>query len=213
VAKLDSVGGVVYFFSFGGSLGDSSVGQAIAVDAGGNAHVTGLAKSLSRDFPTTQGAFRTNDCSMPPSPSGLDGFVAKVNPAGNALVYCTFLCGAGDDLPNAIAIDAAGNAYVAGKTTSDDFPTVNAFQPTNHSGPDNYIGFIAKLDSTGSELAYSTYFGGSFGDIVEGIAVDALGNAYLTGQTVSEKFGSKKEVEKNSVTHIRIFGSFVVIAG
>jgi len=183
VAKLDATGGPVYFFTFGGSLADTSAGSAITVDSGGNAYVTGVAKSISRDFPTTAGAFRTIDCGAAPDSSGFDAFVAKINAAGNALVYSTYLCGTADDSPSAIAIDNAGNAYIAGGTTSQDFPTTNAFQPSHHGGPDNYTGFVTKLDPTGSNLVYSTYLGGWFGDIVAAIAVDAQGNVYVTGQT------------------------------
>ena len=183
VTKLDPTGGLVYRFAFGGSLADTSSGQAIAVDDAGNAYVTGVAKSISRDFPTTAGAFRTVDCGTAPNSSGFDAFVAKINAAGNALVYSTYLCGTADDSPSAIAIDTAGNAYIAGGTTSQDFPTTNAFQATHHGGPDNFTGFVAKLDPTGSNLVYSTYLGGSFGDIIGGIAVDPQGNVYVTGQT------------------------------
>ena len=184
VAKLNSTGGLIYSFTFGGSLADTSRGHAIAVDAGGNAYVTGTAQASTRDFPTTPNAYRTTDC------NGFlaDGFVAKVNPSGTGFVYSTFLCGTANDSPNAIAVDAAGNAYVAGSTDSHDFPVVNAFQPTHNGGPAGTTGFVAKLDSTGSNLVYSTYLGGTFGDVVNGIAVDGQGNAYVTGETTGGDF-------------------------
>ncbi|HWQ92620.1 MAG TPA: SBBP repeat-containing protein, partial [Clostridia bacterium] len=117
VAKLSPTGSLVYLYSFGGSLADTSAGYAIAVDPDGNAYTTGTAQASSSDFPVTPGAFQTNRC------GGIaDGFVAKVNPAGTGLVYCTYLCGSDFDVPQAIAIDSARNAYIGGKTSSHDFP-------------------------------------------------------------------------------------------
>src|SRR5262245_3275345 len=115
VAKLDANGGLVYASRLGGSLLDSSYGTGIAVDAEGHAYVTGVA--LTSDFPTTPGAYRTAAC---PNvlPFAGDGFVAKLSVDGGALAYSTLLCGQGDDSPSGIAIDAAGNAYVAGTTAS-----------------------------------------------------------------------------------------------
>jgi len=103
VAKLSPTGTLRYFFTFGGNLADTSIGQAIAVDTGGNAYITGL--TSAPDFPTTAGAFRRTFC------NGFfdDGFVAKVNAAGTGLVYSTYLCGSEHESPNDIAIDAAGN--------------------------------------------------------------------------------------------------------
>jgi hypothetical protein len=180
VAKLDPAGTPIYVYTFGQSLGDSSVGEAIAIDAEGNAYLAGTAQSGSPDFPTTAGAFQTNSC------DGLfnDGFVAKVNPAGTGLVYCTFLCGTGGDSPKAIAVDSLGNAYVAGHTTSHDFPTANAFQPNHLGDVFTHAGFITKLNPSGTALDYSTYFIGPFGDTaVYAIAIDAQGNAFVTGET------------------------------
>jgi len=179
VAKLNPVGGLTYLYVFGGSFGDSSAGNAIAVDTNGNAYVTGQADVWSLDFPTTPGAFETNACGG--FPSG-DGFVAKINPAGTGLVYSTYICGTLEDTPNAIAIDPAGFVYVGGDTMSQDFPLANAFQ-TNGPGTIN-AGFVCKLDPGGSNLVYSTYFGGPLGDtLILALAVDAQGNAYVTGDT------------------------------
>jgi hypothetical protein len=182
VAKLSPTGTLQYFFTFGGALADTSVGQAIAVDANGNTYITGL--TSSSDFPTTAGAFRRTFCGGYLS----DGFVAKVNAAGTALVYSTYLCGDHHESPNDIAIDAAGNAYVAGNTQSHDFPTVNAFQPVHPGGPVDVTGFVAKVNATGSNLLYSTYLGGRFNTGVGGITVNAQGNAYVTGETESDDF-------------------------
>ena len=167
---------------------DTSIGQAIAVAVDGHAYVTGLAHASTGDFPTTEGAYRTFHCGGLPVASGADGFVAKINPAGTALVYSTYLCGDAHDSPNAIAVDAAGNAYVAGSTDSHDFPTVNPLQPTHRGGPAATTGFVAKLSPDGSHLVYSTYLGGWIWDIVQGSAVDAHGNAFVTGATQSDDF-------------------------
>jgi subtilase family serine protease len=188
VAKLGPTGAVLYTFMFGGSLADTSIGQAIAIDAQGHAYVAGLAQGSTGDFPTTPGAYRTIACTGEPIATGADGFVAKINPAGTALVYSTLVCGDAHDSPNSIAIDAARNVYIAGSTDSHDFPVVNALQPTHRGGPAGTTGFVAKLSADGSQLVYSTYLGGWVQDIVQGIAVDAAGNAFVTGATKSDDF-------------------------
>src|SRR5204863_1173594 len=113
-----------------------------------------------------------------------DAFVTKLDPAG-ALVYSTYLGGTGDEAGHAIAVDSAGNAYVTGTTTSADFPTVGPFQPTLRGGGD---AFVAKLDPNGASLVYSTYIGGEADDFGFGIALDAAGNAYVSGSTASATF-------------------------
>jgi len=187
VAKLDPAGVLVYASVLGGSLADSSVGQAIAVDAAGHAYVTGITNSASHDFPTTPGAYRTGECDNV-LPFANDGFVAKLSTDGSTLLYSTVLCGSGDDSPAGIAVDAAGSAYVAGATASSDFPTVNPFQAMRGGGPVDITGFVSKLTPDGSQLAYSTYLGGSESQVVGGIAVDEQGNAYVTGETASSDF-------------------------
>jgi len=170
---------LVYSTYLGGSGGDSASG--IAVDASGNAYVAG--NTGSSDFPTTPGAFQTT------YDVGGDVFVTKLNAAGSALVYSTYL-GVSDTgwaFGNAIAVDVSGNAYVAGSTTSSNFPTTpGAFQTTSGGGP--YKAYVTKLNATGSALVYSTYLGGSGDDEGNGIAVDALGSAYVTGDTASFNF-------------------------
>jgi hypothetical protein len=185
VAKLGPTGDLVYSLVFGGSLADSSIGQGIKVDAAGQAYVTGLAASSSGDFPTTPGAFRTTPCDDVWYTA--DVFVTKINAAGTGFVYSTYLCGTGGDSANGIAIDAAGNAYVAGSTTSRDFPVANALQPSLRS-VDGGNGFVAKLSADGAYLVYSTYLGGSADDSIGGIAVDGAGNVYVTGETTSTDF-------------------------
>jgi hypothetical protein len=129
----------------------------------------------------------------PASPSTLyagalgfsDGYVTKLNPAGSAILYSTFLGGGGTDAAGKIFVDATGNAYITGHTNSMDFPTADAFQATNQG---LYDAFVSKLNSSGNGLVYSTYLGGSANDYGQGVAVDNLGSAYVTGYTFSADF-------------------------
>src|SRR5712664_2858829 len=166
-----------YSTYLGGSVRDG--GQGIAVDSAGNAYVTGL--SNSPDFPTATGAFQGTLA------GSFDAFVTKINPVGSApLVYSTYLGGSGDDYGLGIAVDAAGNASLTGFTNSPNFPTtLAAFQAKPGGSAD---AFVTKLNSSGSALIYSTYLGGSGDDVGQGIALDSLGNAYVTGFTSSTNF-------------------------
>ncbi len=179
VTKLDPTGSaLVYSTYLGGS--DDDGGFGIAVDATGNAYVSGITDSTN--FPTTLGAFQPTFGGGPE-----DTFVTKLNPTGSGLVYSTYLGTSGDDEGGSIAVDASGNAYVTGYTDSTNFPTANAFQPTLN-GP--YDAFVTKLNPTGSGLVYSTYLGGSDADGGFGIALDTLlnPNAYVMGLTFSTNF-------------------------
>ena len=181
VTKLNPLGtGLVYSTYLGGSDNDYSFG-GVTVDAAGNAYVAGFTEST--DFPTTPGAFQTTYA------GGGDVFVTKLNPLGSGLVYSTYLGGSGFDTSTSIAVDAAGNAYVAGLTDSTNFPTTSgAFQTTFGGGSDD--AFITKLNPLGSGLVYSTYLGGSGFDLITRIALDAQPNpdAYVTGGTDSTDF-------------------------
>ncbi len=185
VAKLDAKGSLAYATRLGGSLVDSSYGTGIAVDAEEHAYVTGAA--ITSDFPTTSGAFRTAAC---PNvyPFAGDAFVAKLSVDGGTLLYSTLLCGQGDDSPSSIAIDAAGNAYVAGTTASSDFPLVDPIELSRGGGVIGLSGFVSKLSPDGSQLLYSTYLGGSGSAVINDIALDAEGDVYVTGETDSTDF-------------------------
>jgi hypothetical protein len=179
VTKLNVIGSTpVYSTYLGPSTANVYCCPAIAVDAAGNAYVTGPTNSGS--FPTTAGAFQT-------SLNGFENpFIAKLNTNGSALVYSTYLGGNGDDIPTRIAVDASGSAYVTGSTTSTNFPTTaGAFQTGSGGGSD---AFVTKLNALGSALVYSTYLGGTADDGGGGIAVDAEGNAYVSGSTLSAGF-------------------------
>ncbi|MGB8511000.1 MAG: SBBP repeat-containing protein, partial [Pyrinomonadaceae bacterium] len=172
---------LAYSTYLGGGSSDS--GQGIEVDADGNAYVVG--NTVSTDFPITPGAFQTVKSGV------TDVFVTKLNPAGSALVYSTFLGGATNDNGRDIFVDAAGNAYVTGATNSSNFPTTPGAYQRTKSGTysfDNNI-FITKLNPTGSALLYSTYIGPQTSSAsANNIVVDASGNAYVTGSTDSTTY-------------------------
>src|SRR5439155_1437094 len=175
-------------------------GLGIAVDAAGNAYVTGLTDSTN--FPTTAEAFQAAF-----GGGGGDAFVTKLNPTGSALVYSTYLGGSGSDQGLGIAVDASGNAYVTGGTRSTDFPTTpGVFETTPSSVGD---GFVTKLNPTGATLVYSTYLGGSGSDEGRSIAVDASGNAYVTGNTVSSNFPTTAGAFQTKIGSSGFFDAFV----
>lgn len=190
VAKLSPTGSAVIYSTYLGGTGDllargglDDAVTGIAVDAAGNAYVTGLTTAL--DFPTVNPFQGTKGGG---GIFGSDAFVAKINPSGSALIYSTYLGGGAGgvgDSGNAIAVDAAGSAYVTGQANSTDFPVFNAIQGTSGGGGDAYV---AKLSPSGSALVYSTYLGGSSLDQGNGIALDAAGNVYVTGFTWSLDF-------------------------
>jgi uncharacterized protein (TIGR03437 family) len=111
--------------------------------------------------------------------------VSKLSPSGDALVYSTYLGGNGFDMGIGIAVDAAGAIYVAGATGSTDFPVQSAYQAVNHGGQN---AFVTKLLPAGNALVYSTYLGGSGSDSANYLAVDAIGAAYIAGETSSTNF-------------------------
>ena len=177
VLKLNATGNqLVYSTYLGGSNYD--IGTAIAVDAAGSAYVAG--DTLSTNFPVLGGV-------QAASGGGADVFVSKLTAAG-ALSYSTYLGGAANEHAGGIAVDSSGAAYVAGGTTSTNFPVLGAIQASNHGAQD---AFITKLSPSGSALSYSTYLGGSATIATEqanGIAVDTSGNAYIAGVTNSLDF-------------------------
>ncbi|MCG7337035.1 SBBP repeat-containing protein [Sporosarcina sp. ACRSM] len=177
VTKLNATGtALVYSTYLGGTNLDQ--GWSIAVDSAGNAYVTGI--TSSSDFPITPRAFQMGN-------NGLaNAFVTKLNAAGTALIYSTYLGGEDFDQGSGIAVDNAGNAYITGYTTSTNFPTTSAAFQTSNNGPGN--AFVTKLNPTGSALVYSTYLGGTNLDQGLSIALDSTGSAYITGVTRSMDF-------------------------
>ena len=175
VAKINPAGSAwVYATYLGGNGVDE--GYAIAADSSGNAYVTGY--TASTNFPL-QSAIRNSNAAT------VDGFVTKINPAGSALVYSTYLGGSATDYGTAIAVDSTGSAYVGGITQSTDFPVASAAQ-TKLGGVDD--GFVAKFAANGASLTYSTYLGGGSSDDLYALAIDQAGNAWVTGRTNSSDF-------------------------
>lgn len=178
VSKLSSDGTSLLYSTYLGGLGGESA-FGIAVDSSGSAYVTGYTGSngfqLVNPLQRIRGA-------------GIDAFVSKFNPAGSALIYSTFIGGASDDEGDAIAIDAAGNVYVAGSTSSADFPLVNAAQRAKGGASTDKDAFVLKVNAGGTALVYSTLLGGNDIEQAAGIAVDSAGNAYVAGTTQSSNF-------------------------
>ena len=167
----------IAYSSYLGGAG-SDVGRAIAVDGSGAAYVAG--QTTSTDYPTASPEQAANA-----GGTGSDAFVSKLNPAGTALVYSTYIGGTADDAAYGVAVDSSGAAYLTGLTSSTNFPTQNAVQPANGGGRDI---FVSKLSPTGGALAYSSYIGGGGNDTGVGIAVDSTGAAYIDGSTDSLSF-------------------------
>ena len=175
VTKVNTVGSaLVYSTYFGGSFYDYAYG--IAVDEGRNVYLTGETWSL--DFPTLFPY-------QPDLKGSSDVFVTKLGPAGNALVYSTFLGGGSSDFGYSIAVGLDGNACVAGETRSSNFPTFGPYQPAPKGGID---AFAARFNASGSALIYSMYLSGTDYDFASGIAVDGSGSIYVTGTTWSSDF-------------------------
>jgi uncharacterized repeat protein (TIGR01451 family) len=181
VTKLNAAGTALAYSTYiGGGGGDTA--SSIAVDATGAAYVVG--DTASADFPTAN--------AIQPTTAGTDGFLLKLSPAGSALVYSTYLGGTGEDFAHHVALDPAGNAYVAGSTMSSNFPTANAIQAAYGGSRD---GFVLKVNPAGSAFVYSTYLGGTGLDIALGIDVDAAGSGYVTGWTNSLDFPTVNPIQ------------------
>ena len=175
IMKLNATGSTLDYSTFiGGNNPDRVID--LELDSLGNTFITG--ETLSTNYPTTGGVVDTSFNGVS------DAFVTKVNPSGTALIYSTFLGGGDGDSASGIAIDSAGNAYVAGITSSTTVPffprTSGVFQFFSNGGRE---GFVSKLNPTGSALSYSTFIGGGGDDTINDIAVDRSGNAYITGAT------------------------------
>jgi hypothetical protein len=166
---------VITYSTLLGGTGLDSV-NAIAVDASGSAYVAGHTDAF--DLPLTNPM-------QSGSAGGVEAFVAKLNASGNALVYCTYIGGSGEDRALGIALDASGGAYVAGRTQSRNFPVKNAYQ-SRLGGTRN--AFVLRLNSIGNGLVFSTFLGGAASDSGNAIAVDSAGGVYVAGETNSSNF-------------------------
>ncbi|HYJ88611.1 MAG TPA: SBBP repeat-containing protein, partial [Pyrinomonadaceae bacterium] len=185
VTKVNAAGSALVYSTYLGGTGED-VGFEIAVDSSGSAHVAG--STFSTNFPTAN--------ALQAALSGTsDGFVTKLNAAGSAFAYSTFLGGTGGDSANGIALDSVGTTYVALGTTSTDFPTVNPTQAASGGGTD---GAVTKFNAAGSALLYSTYLGGSGSDAALAIALDSAGSMYITGRTTSTNFPTLTPIQSTN---------------
>ncbi|MBM3764173.1 MAG: hypothetical protein FJW32_02170 [Acidobacteria bacterium] len=200
VTKLNASGNALVYSTYLGGRGTDRC-YAVAADSAGNAYVTG--RTNSTDFPVSEGApqasyrggvVQKTEALIPIGNDPSDAFVAKLNPSGSAVVYATYVGGSSNDTGTAIAVDAQGNAYVAGVTNSVNFPVTQGAPQSAYGGaqgqPDLNIGdgFVLKLNPSGTSLAYSTYLGGQRNEFIFAIAVDAQGSAYVAGNTASANF-------------------------
>ncbi len=174
VARLNAKGERLLYSSYlGGSAADEV--RSLAVDPAGNIYAAGV--TASTNFPTRPGSFQEKHN------GGTDGFLLKLNPGDPQAIYSTFLGGAAADSVQSVAIDAAGNAYLAGTTASPAFPTTTGVLQDKHNGATD--GFLAKLNPAGAAVVYSTFLGGSAEDQILSLALNPAGAAFVSGVTTS----------------------------
>jgi uncharacterized repeat protein (TIGR01451 family) len=179
VTKLNSNGTALVYSTYFGGSGDD-FGQGIAVDGSGNVYVTG--QTDSPNFPT-HNAYQSSLAGSGASP---DAFLVKLGPTGSTLLYATYFGGPDRESATGIALDSAGNAYLAGLTGSGaQFPKVSPFQNNNGGGTDGFVGKFDPTASGGASLIYASWLGGTDEERCTGIAVDASGNAYVCGEVLS----------------------------
>lgn len=183
VAKLNATGSALVYSTYLGGDGDDEA-FALAVDALGNARVAGL--TASTNFPTV--------AALQPAHGGDDdGFLARLNASGTALLQSTYIGGTGADWVLGLSVDASGAPHLAGATSSPDFPVTPGALQTGLGG--DFDAFVVKLDATAPVRLYATYLGGTDYDDAWAIAVDAAGNAYVTGSTMSGNFPTVNPVQ------------------
>ncbi|HMZ22668.1 MAG TPA: SBBP repeat-containing protein, partial [Blastocatellia bacterium] len=182
VSKLSNTGGQLVYSTYLGGASDD-LGFGIAQDAANNVYVTGDTRSTD---------FNTKNPLQASNRGGLDAFVAKINSNGTDLTYSTYLGGSGEDLASSIALDTAGNAYITGYTSSNDYPTRDPIQATSKGGLEV---FVTKIFADASDIAYNTYFGGNGSDTANSITVDTSGSCYITGATTSTNFPTRNPIQ------------------
>ena len=177
VTKMNPNGTLLKYSTYVGGTEDDDYGWDIALDSENNTYITGYTKSSN--FPMTLG------CLDESFNGGWDVFVFKLNPNGSSLIYSTYVGGNYTDDGKSITLDSENNAYITGSTSSSNFPTTPSCYDNSFNGGDTDI-FVFKLNSNGTSLLYSTYFGGSDKEYGYGIVVDSLNNSYISGYTFSE---------------------------
>ncbi len=178
---------IVYASYVGGSSDDQN--YSITTDNAGNIYAVGY---------TDGGGFPTASAYQGSYGGGVhDIGITKLSPGGASYVYSTYLGGSGSDVGYAIAVDAGGDAYIAGMSTSTDYPVVNAYQ-SSYSGS-YYNGVVSKLSADGSTLDFSTYVHGGNGYTeLDGIAVNGSGNAYVAGYTSATNFPTVNPIQSSN---------------
>lgn len=172
VFKISQAGSALLYSTYlGGDLTEIPLG--IGVDASGNVYITGLTRSSN--FPTRNPLKTFNES----GPSAFDGFVTKLSTTHPEIFYSTYLGGSGSDTGRAIAVDAAGIAYVAGQTFSTDLPLVSPLPGIGNS-------YVSVLNAAGTAFQFSTYLSDT--DSSNGLSLDGAGNIYVTGSTSSNSF-------------------------
>lgn len=189
LAKISAEGDSLIFSTFIGAGGGSNYAHGVAVDDKGYIYITG--NTTNPDFPTTEKAF-DRTFNGPADASHGDAFVMKLNPEGNKIIYSTFIGGGGMDISGKITVDAEGNAFVIGSTSSVDFPVTNGAYDTSFNGGSNDGRddiFVLKLNASGSEILYCTYIGGSkIEQYGNNISIDGTGAVYFAATTSSSDF-------------------------
>ena len=187
VTKLNPAGSALIYSTYLGGSG-SDYGLGLAVDEDGTAYVTGLTDST--DFPYSASAYDKTCGGVTLCIAGVtDAFVTRLNAAGSDLLYSTYLGGDALDIGYSVAANDSGEAYLAGRTESSDFPTAGMpYQPSYAGMADGFVAKIDTEDSGATSLLYSTYLGGDGADRFIGIAIDGSGNAYVTGRTTSSDY-------------------------
>jgi hypothetical protein len=194
VLKLNSNGSSIIYSTFiGGS--DVECGISIQIDSKNNSYITG--GTHSSNFPVTAGAFNTTYNGMD------DVFILKLNSSGSKLNFSTFIGGSNDDHCSEIELDSEENIYIIGETFSTDFPVSSNANDTTHNGFMDI--FVLKLNSTGDDIIFSTYIGGSTTDAGRGIVIDNLNNIYITGGTNSIDFPITSGAINSTVNSMDVF--------
>ena len=184
---------LTYSTYLGGNGGDTA--YSVAVDSAGDAFVTGVTASIN--FPTKPTSQNFNATGGLPNSNGLAGtgnvFVTEFNPAANGVLFSTYLGGSGIDIPAQIVLNAAGDIFLVGSTTSNNFPTTSGvFQPTYGGVQD---AFLTEMKPDGSSLVYSTYIGGTQADFGAAVALDSSGDAFVVGSTQSTDFPTMNPIQ------------------
>ncbi len=197
VTEIKAGGTQLGYSTFLGGIGDDYA-YAAAVDSASDAYVTGATNSTN--FPTLKAAqpnYAGGLCAPAPNTFPCyDAFATKLNPTGSSLIFSTYFGGTGSDYGYAIALDSSANAYITGYTTSTNLPTTAGALQRVFGG--TYDAFVAKFDSGGSMLDYSTYLGGSGTEVGYGIAVDSNGSAFVTGYNYGGHIPTANPVQAQS---------------